>query len=208
MALAPPAITCLLDTILNYYPIVSSPPRHRLPALPARPLSNHSAPFTPPTPPPLPLHCPKPLRTLDLAPLLAFDLPPSLAFNPQAQQLRYHPRSMTDLDGGPAVKRPSASPGRHHHGLSALSPLQTFSPLQPVAIPRREGSGRSRANSAAKEEKPSLSRSLSRRQSLYRNAEKWDAGEEYVDENMMNPGSLYSRLTLVKAPAEKEGIRA
>ncbi|WWC59363.1 uncharacterized protein I303_101915 [Kwoniella dejecticola CBS 10117] len=94
----------------------------------------------------------------------------------------------------------SASPSRPPK-LSALSPLQTFSPLQPVkaALPPTTASsdagsisGRSRASSVTK--------SLSRRQSLIAHAAGWAAGgKEDIDQN--DSGNLFSRLTLVKAPA-------
>lgn len=56
----------------------------------------------------------------------------------------------------------------------------------------------------------SITRSLSRRQSLYRAAAEWTEGKEYADENLTNPAALFSRLTLVKAPAadqQEQGLR-
>lgn len=63
--------------------------------------------------------------------------------------------------------------------------------------------GHSRTNSASG---GSLSRSLSRRQSLYNSAENWREGREYRDENLTNPAGLFSKLTLVKAPGEAKGL--
>ncbi|WWD21435.1 hypothetical protein CI109_105920 [Kwoniella shandongensis] len=102
--------------------------------------------------------------------------------------------------------RASPSPSRPMK-LSALSPLQTLSPLQPVrATPSSLASsdtgsigGRSRANSVTK--------SLSRRQSLIAHAEKWGRGDKFMDDDYEKPPDLFSRLTLVKAPAENTGIR-
>ncbi|KAK8847345.1 hypothetical protein IAR55_005202 [Kwoniella newhampshirensis] len=103
--------------------------------------------------------------------------------------------------------RASPSPSRPMK-LSALSPLQTLSPLQPVrATPSSLASsdtgsvgGRSRANSVTK--------SLSRRQSLIAHAEKWGAGgDKFMDEEYGNAPNLFSRLTLVKAPSESTSIR-
>ncbi|WVW78552.1 hypothetical protein I302_100508 [Kwoniella bestiolae CBS 10118] len=96
--------------------------------------------------------------------------------------------------------RGSASPSRPPK-LSALSPLKTFSPLQPIksALPSTSApsdtgsiSGRSRASSVTK--------SLSRRQSLIAHAATWGAGGQQEPEHP-EAGSLFSRLTLVKAPA-------
>jgi hypothetical protein len=42
---------------------------------------------------------------------------------------------------------------------------------------------------------------------VVRSAEQWSAGKEYVDENITNPSSLFSRLTLVKAPQEDKGMK-
>ncbi|WRT64843.1 uncharacterized protein IL334_001779 [Kwoniella shivajii] len=101
--------------------------------------------------------------------------------------------------------RGSASPSRPMK-LSALSPLQTFSPLQPkqASLPSASASdagslsGRSRASSVTK--------SLSRRQSLIAHAANWGAGG---GEQQAQPdaGNLFSRLTLVKAPAGDASVR-
>ncbi|KAK6903860.1 hypothetical protein I203_107368 [Kwoniella mangroviensis CBS 8507] len=100
----------------------------------------------------------------------------------------------------------SASPSRPPK-LSALSPLKTFSPLLPVksALPSTSASsdaasigGRSRASS--------VTRSLSRRQSLIAHAASWGAGGHNEPEHP-DAGNLFSRLTLVKAPAADTNIR-
>ncbi|WWC86994.1 uncharacterized protein L201_001876 [Kwoniella dendrophila CBS 6074] len=111
---------------------------------------------------------------------------------------------------------PSAYGGRHIKGslspsrpikLSALSPLQTFSPLQPakISLPSTATasdagsvSGRSRASSVTK--------SLSRRQSIIAHAASWDK-EARLEHEQPNIGNLFSRLTLVKAPAADTTVR-
>jgi hypothetical protein len=65
--------------------------------------------------------------------------------------------------------------------------------------------GHSRTNSASASG-GSLSRSLSRRQSLYNSADNWREGREYRDENITSPAGLFSKLTLVKAPGEAKGV--
>jgi hypothetical protein len=63
----------------------------------------------------------------------------------------------------------------------------------------------------------SITKSLTRRQSLIAGAARWDQGqrEEWGDENhwagiaagALPTSGLFSRLTLVKAPAEKSGLK-
>jgi hypothetical protein len=112
--------------------------------------------------------------------------------------------------------RPHQSPSRHH-GLSALSPLQGLSPMPTASVPlpsprsshARSISGESDGRSAGGHSRAgSVTRSLSRRQSLYHSAAEWGDGKEYGNENTSTPASLFSRLTLVKAPAsEQAGLR-
>ena len=128
-------------------------------------------------------------------------------------QSRGHNReNIHDEPGSSAAKgtRGSPSPSRPHH-LNALSPLQALSPMRSnkskdmlpaVPLPGTDtpgAGGRSRASS--------ITKSLSRRQSLYAHAARWAAGDEYEDEQMTNPGGLFSRLTLVKAPSESSGLK-
>ncbi|WVF69948.1 hypothetical protein IAT40_004733 [Kwoniella sp. CBS 6097] len=86
--------------------------------------------------------------------------------------------------------------------LSALSPLQTFSPLQPAktALP---STGSDAGSIHGRSRSSSVTRSLSRRQSLYEHAAKWRSGKEQDDSPDL--GNLFSRLTLVKAPPEETG---
>ena len=112
----------------------------------------------------------------------------------------------------------SSSSATRPHLFNALSPLQAFSPLQPIAQPISgstsplppskdpSGSPGSSVGAPSLSRSSSVTRSLSRRQSLIAHAARWDKGE-YVDENLTNPMALFSRLTLVKAPQEKQGIR-
>ncbi|ODN73643.1 hypothetical protein L198_08268 [Cryptococcus wingfieldii CBS 7118] len=87
------------------------------------------------------------------------------------------------------------SPSRPKRG--ALSPLQTLSPLEPlkasppVRVTDTAGAGPRRA---------SLTRSLSRRESMVENAAAWRRGEEVGGDGR----GLFSRLTLVKAPAAEK----
>ncbi|WVR04563.1 hypothetical protein IAU60_001570 [Kwoniella sp. DSM 27419] len=111
-----------------------------------------------------------------------------------------------DSSFGRSIPRGAASPSRPPK-LSALSPLQTLSPMQPpkTALPSsysETGSvgGRSRSSSVTK--------SLSRRQSVIAHAASWAAAPE-GDAEHPYAGSSFSRLTLVKAPAEdsSQGVR-
>jgi len=105
-------------------------------------------------------------------------------------------------------QRLSPSPSRHY-GLSALSPLQAFSPLPtPSALPKEKSSRSSNAGTDSPKthtRSSSLTRSLSRRQSLIANAEKWSRGDEHGDRGDVE--SLFSRITLVKAPAEETTLK-
>lgn len=120
-----------------------------------------------------------------------------------------------DSPSSPSGLRPQQSPSRHH-GRSALSSLQGLSPMPTPSIPlpspsshTRSISGESDGRSAGGHSRTgSVTRSLSRRQSLYHSAAEWGVGKEYSNENLTSPASLFSRLTLVKAPAsEQSGLR-
>ncbi|WWC67839.1 uncharacterized protein I206_101756 [Kwoniella pini CBS 10737] len=101
--------------------------------------------------------------------------------------------------GGRSAKA-SASPSRPPK-LSALSPLQTFSPLQPVKTALPSTSASSDAGSVSgRRRASSVTKSLSRRQSLIAHAANWGAGGK-EDTELPDSGNLFSRLTLVKAPA-------
>ncbi|WVQ83386.1 hypothetical protein IAT38_005527 [Cryptococcus sp. DSM 104549] len=114
---------------------------------------------------------------------------------------------------GGRSSRTSPSPSRPPK-LSALSPLQTFSPLQPVKTappgPAGDAPATTGTNSAAsgggRSRAGSVTRSLSRRDSVVAQAARWGSGEGNYDEEQTSPRNLFSRLTLVKAPAEKPGL--
>lgn len=109
------------------------------------------------------------------------------------------------------MKGVSASPSLRPHGLTALSPLQAFSPLQkhkdlkdePQSAGASDG-GRTPASESTRSRAGSVTKSLSRRASLYHSAEVLGRDEM---QNEQSPSALFSRLTLVKAPGQKEGIR-
>lgn len=99
----------------------------------------------------------------------------------------------------PRATRSGSSPSRSpYHGLSALSPLQGISPMQPMSLPRNV-SGESTPNKPA-----SLGRIPSRRQSMVQSAVDWKGVSG--NENQEVVGSAQSsRLILCKAPKEDEG---
>jgi hypothetical protein len=126
---------------------------------------------------------------------------------------RYERYEFPGSPGSNRAARASPSPSRHH-GLSALSPLQTLSPLQPSreiskspSRPSYDPDAGINTPSTTRSRASSVTKSLSRRQSVVRSAEQWSAGKEYVDENITNPSNLFSRLTLVKAPQEDKGMK-
>ena len=200
------AVRPLLDAILHIYPVTSP--------------SGHCHPPSPPSPPPR-------SRRSSSQSTPSWNYPyPSNASRFLSKQIRHvhtpSPRSLpndkypqrvaTDMSSpGPGRNRLSQSPSRHH-GLTALSPLQAFSPLQPTAPlfgishSRSNSDAGSVASSVADGSRTgSVTRSLSRRQSLIASAEKWSPGE--LENSRGDASSLFSRLTLVKAPAEGANIR-
>lgn len=124
-------------------------------------------------------------------------------------------------DGSPSarpqnIKGATASPSLRAHGLSALSPLQTFSPLHThkelrdsstLASAAASDGSRTPGSESNRSRAGSLTRSLSRRESLYRSAEIWNKDEDaYKADHQQTPAEMFSRLTLVKAPVKKEGM--
>nr|ODN93822.1 hypothetical protein L204_05008 [Cryptococcus depauperatus CBS 7855] len=79
--------------------------------------------------------------------------------------------------------------------LSALSPLQAFSPLEST----RRISETAAPLSSSLQRAGSLTRGLSRRESMIENAKKWTGEDNEEDEGT----GLFSRLTLVKAPTQE-----
>jgi hypothetical protein len=107
----------------------------------------------------------------------------------------------------PRQIRASPSPSRPSK-INALSPLQAFSPLQPMTVPRDRSNTASEASSAGTRSRASsITKSLSRRQSLIAHAARWGTGEDYEDDSSMSSAGLFSRLTLVKAPNEESGLK-
>ena len=206
MTTADPAFPSLLDAILHYYPISHSKPNSPVPSVEHAADRANSLPLPPlvpngTTPPrisrflswtdkqqihaPVPKH-PQPNHASTLRPPGAMDGSPGSS------------------PGKPRSIRASPSPSRgHHHGLSALSPLQMFSPLEggrQLKPKPRTPSDASMTSGAGLSRSSSVTRSLSRRQSLIASAAKWSPGQDYEQENY----AKFSRLTIVKAPAEKD----
>lgn len=118
-----------------------------------------------------------------------------------------HNRENHDEPVSPAKARASPSPSRPSK-LTVLSPLQAFSPLQPMTHARERSYPSSDTSSVhTRSRASSITRSLSRRQSLIAHAARWGAGEDYEEEDVMRAAGLFSRLTLVKAPSENEGLK-
>jgi hypothetical protein len=126
-----------------------------------------------------------------------------------------------DMSSGPSSpnRRTGPSPSRPH-GLSALSPLQAFSPLTgpkdirssrsekdlnslPQSEPESQGTslgGHSRTNS--------ITKSFTRRKSIYENAARWGKGDgDWSEVEDINPVSVFSTLTIVRAPQDLGGLK-
>lgn len=104
-----------------------------------------------------------------------------------------------------------SSPSRNTHHLNALSPLQSFSPLQTSPRPKTasvpSASAGSLTDSATGEGRTRLVRSMSRKQSMYASAAQWEKGQ-WERENENTPiGGLFSKITLVKAPDLDSGLK-
>lgn len=99
--------------------------------------------------------------------------------------------------------RGGTSPSSRPPKLNALSPLQAFSPLQsmktPMHVSDTAGTGSLRRSGSTS----SVTRSLSRRESMIENAQRWRSGVDAADDGK----GLFSRLTLVKAPRRKDDVR-
>lgn len=223
---SPPPFPSILDAILHYYPVKSSPPVYSSPASPSHIAQTHVpnvsfqlgstfAAFY--TPPPSRFLNPQPtIQAPTALPALTHhqSQPPSphKSKSPGGRErMAGFSKSFSDeasgLSPSSAAKSSKLSPSpARHHGLNALSPLQAFSPLQTLPLPVKDKSQSSGTDSPKTHTRSSsLTRSLSRRQSLIANAEKWGRGEE--EENRGDIGSLFSRITLVKAPAEETTLK-
>jgi hypothetical protein len=102
----------------------------------------------------------------------------------------------------PRAARSGSSPSRSpHHGLTALSPLQGISPMQPMMSLPKPRSGSSTPIKPA-----SLGRIPSRRQSMVQSAADWKR-ESGIENQEAEVGSAQSsRLILCKAPKEDDGV--
>jgi hypothetical protein len=102
----------------------------------------------------------------------------------------------------PRAARSGSSPSRSpHHGLTALSPLQGISPMQPMmSLPKP------RSGSSTPVKPASLGRIPSRRQSMVQSAADWKR-ESGIENQEADVGSAQSsRLILCKAPKEDDGL--
>ncbi|ODN82301.1 hypothetical protein L202_02580 [Cryptococcus amylolentus CBS 6039] len=209
--------SALVDTIIRFYPLHHSTPapatRRPRPlitystSLPYYPPPTSPSRFIPMLPHQQPAPQPQPTSAHSASSLArGASLPPSRrASQDHLRQSRSQSvRNMPAHDPDPGLLTPSPavnirgnhpSPSRPKRG--ALSPLQTLSPLEPlkasppVRVTDTAGAGPRRA---------SLTRSLSRRESMVENAAAWRRGEEVGGDGR----GLFSRLTLVKAPAAEK----
>lgn len=115
------------------------------------------------------------------------------------------PRTSTRGAGG-------ASPSRTPHHLNALSPLQSFSPLEPSSMPKLAPAVSNSplvgsAPDSATSESRRLVRSMSRKQSMYASAAHWEKGQWERENENMPMGGLFSKITLVKAPDQDSGLK-
>jgi hypothetical protein len=188
------SIPPVLSAILQHYPLNQS---------------NTSSVPPPMTPPAIMLSLPSQsvLKTASQPP--SRFLQPRAAIRSPIPRPHGSPHAVREMEINLRGHRTSASPSRPHH-LTALSPLQSFTSLKPEKASHERPVGTktpetlSRANSQKSHKShASLSRSLSRRDSLYANAARWGTGGD-EEENV--PSEFFSRLTLVRAPSET-GLR-
>lgn len=126
------------------------------------------------------------------------------------RQAHRHTRENTIEDPGSPGRQPRASPSPSRPTKhTVLSPLQALSPLQPTSQSRHRSQPSSDASSigTTRSRASSITKSLSRRQSLIAHAARWGAGMDYEEEDVMHAAGLFSRLTLVKAPSENSGLK-
>ncbi|RXK37492.1 hypothetical protein M231_05213 [Tremella mesenterica] len=194
----------LLDAILHYYPINSV----RKPSPPLAELAARASSL--PLPSPLDPNAPRFSR------FLSYNQPIHAPIPRHASQTAFKPANMDPSPGSPNKPRqvrasPSPSRHPHHHGLSALSPLQMFSPLESnqPPMPKPKSRAPSETSSGGPRRPTSVTPSLSRRQSVISQAAKWGQREYDIGrEEPYSIGEVFSRLTIVKAPAEKDtGLR-
>ncbi|OXG12842.1 hypothetical protein C366_05661 [Cryptococcus neoformans Tu401-1] len=125
--------------------------------------------------------------------------PHSMAGNRENTDHLAAPSPPLSIRGSRGGTSPSSRPPK----LNALSPLQAFSPLQsmktPMHVSDTAGTGSLRRSGSTS----SVTRSLSRRESMIENAQRWRSGVDAADDGK----GLFSRLTLVKAPRRKDDVR-
>jgi hypothetical protein len=102
----------------------------------------------------------------------------------------------------PRAARSGSSPSRSpYHGLTALSPLQGISPMQPMmSLPKP------RSGSSTPVKPASLGRIPSRRQSMVQSAADWKRESGIENEGVEVGSAQSSRLILCKAPKEDDGV--
>jgi len=220
-----------LDAILHYFPIGTTTPPHERPESPfdhTPTPSPETTTLSTSTLSPSPLTLSLSLPPLALPPpyLYTGTPTPSMSpshFSPSRQRQQTAPPSVPEqhpsvpispnrpfssttanrMDISPSRQRlaapPSArggsgsSPSRSPRGFNALSPLQ------PMSMPKAAA-----AAAESPSQPPSLVRSMSRKQSMYDSAAKWEQGQfmrEMEGSENTNNGS-FSRLILVKAPED------
>lgn len=216
--------THTIDAILHYYPLNSASASRPAPAPPPSselassrtesPLPHHSPPSSLsstysaiPLPTrfigrgrsPIQLASPTPRRASGVPPLSPSRNTNSNNNNMEGLSLTV-PRQSKGQAGG-------SSPSRIPH-LNALSPLQSFSPLQASPGPRTASTiTESAPASVPSEGRGRLVRSMSRKQSMYASAAQWEKGQYERDHENRQAGGLFSRITLVKAPDVESGLK-
>lgn len=126
-------------------------------------------------------------------------VPQSMAGNRENTDHLAAPSPPLSIRGSRSGTSPSSRPPK----LNALSPLQAFSPLQSMKTPMHVSDTAGTGSLTRSRSSSSVTRSLSRRESMVENAQRWRSGLDADDDGK----GLFSRLTLVKAPRKKDDVR-